>query len=64
MEQSKYALVFSDDCVRNENVLEYVKKQVQKRNLSCEMDSMSPGSSNSSVLISATFDRLAKEVTV
>lgn len=66
MEQSKYALVFSDDCRRNENVLEYVKKQVQKHHLNCEMrsskDSSSPLSSSCRMLITAPFDWLAKEV--
>ena len=64
-----YALVFSDDCKHNENILEYVKKQVQKHHLNCEMgsfkDSMSPSSSSStSVLVTATFDSLAKEVNI
>ena len=66
MERSKYALLFSGECTRNENVLEYVKKQVQKHNLICEMDqfihSVTSNPSNSSVLITATFDSLAKEV--
>ena len=65
MERSKYALVFSDHCKRNENILEYVKKQVQKNHLNCEMDSCSKDPvlpSSTSVLVTATFDWLAKEV--
>ena len=68
MDRSKYALVFSDDCMHNENLLEYVKKQVQKHHLTCEMvsskDSVSSGSgsSNFSMLITATFDWLTTEV--
>ena len=66
MERSKYALVFSDHCKRNENILEYVKKQVQKHHLNCEMDSckdpMLPNST--SVLVTATFDWLAIKVNI
>ena len=67
MDRSQYALVFSDDCMRNENVLEYVKKQVQKHHLNCAIadsskDAKLPGSSSTSMLITATFEWLAKEV--
>ena len=66
MDLSKYALVFSDHCIHNENLLEYVKKQVKKHHLNCEMvslkDSESSGSSNCSMLITATFDGLTTEV--
>ena len=66
MDQSKYALVFSDDCKQNENLLEYVKKQVQKYHLNCEMvsfkDSALPDTSNTSMLITATFDWLTTQV--
>lgn len=69
MERSKFALVFSDHCKRNENILEYVKKQVQKHHLNCEMDScknpvLPKSSSSISVLVTATFDWLAKEVNI
>ena len=57
-----YALVFSDDVGnRREKILEYVKKQLQKHELSCEFVKCK-GSSDSALLVTAGFDCLAKQV--
>ncbi|XP_065883003.1 anoctamin-10-like isoform X2 [Dysidea avara] len=56
-----YALVFSDDVGnRREKILEYVKKQLQKHELSCEFVKCK-GSSDSALLVTAGFDCLAKQ---
>ena len=62
MVRSKYALVFSDVCSHNENVLEYVRKQLQKFHLNCETSSLKDSKPGHSILITATFDSLLKEV--
>jgi len=57
-----YALVFSDDLGNcREKIIEYVKKQLQKRELSCEFIKCK-GTSDSALLVTASFECLAKQV--
>jgi len=57
-----YALVFSDDLGnRREKITEYVKKQLHRHELSCEFIKCKD-SSDSALLVTASFDCLAKQV--
>ena len=56
--------MFSNICTHNENIIEYVRKQVQKCHLNCETSSLKDSKPVSSILITATFDLLVKEVCI
>jgi len=57
-----YALVFSDKLGdQREKILEYVKKQLLKYELSCELVKCK-ATSDAALIVTASFDCLAKQV--